>query len=61
VDALLAWIYPNRVAIAIATALLTLLVAVVGWRLGWDHLACRHPRTTGLMVVAALAVGLPVT
>ena len=60
-DKLLAWIYPNRVAIAVATALLTLLVAVVGWRLGWHNLAGRHPPTTGLMVVGALAVGLPVT
>jgi hypothetical protein len=59
VDELPAWIYPNRIAIAIATVLLVGLVAVVGWRRGWQQVAVRHPRATGALVVAALAVGLP--
>ena len=52
-------IYPNRVAIAIVAALLVLAAVVVGRRRGWGRAARRHPRATALLVVAVLAVALP--
>src|SRR5947208_65886 len=58
-DELLAWIYPNRIAIAIATVAIVGIVLIVGWRRGWHRVARHHPRATSLGVVAALALGLP--
>lgn len=58
-DELLAWIYPNRVAIAVVTAVLAVAVAFIGWRRGWHRVARRHPRTATLGLVAALAIALP--
>jgi hypothetical protein len=59
VEALLAWIYPNRIPIAIATIAIAVVVAVVGWRRGWHHAARRHARLSAIGVVAALVIGLP--
>jgi hypothetical protein len=59
VDALLAWIYPNRIPIAIATVAAAVLLALIGWRRGWHHAARRHSRLTAVGLVAALAIGLP--
>jgi hypothetical protein len=59
-ERLFAQLYPNRVPIAIGTAIVVGVLAVIGWRRGWHRTARRHPRTTGMLVVAALVVGLPV-
>ena len=53
-------LYPVRVPIAIAAALGLLTVVIVARRRGWFAAARRHPRRTGSLVAAALAVGLPV-
>jgi hypothetical protein len=60
VDELLAWIYPNRIAIGITAGIALAVLAIVGWRRGWHHVARRHPRTSALGLITALAVGLPV-
>lgn len=52
-------IYPNRVAIAIATAILIVTILVVARRRRWDRLVRRHPRSSAAAAVAALIVGLP--
>jgi electron transfer DM13 len=59
VDTLLAWIYPNRVLVAVGCMLLLAVVVVVGWRLGWHHVARRHLRLSMTAVVVALGVALP--
>jgi hypothetical protein len=60
-DALLAWLYPNRSAVALAAVGVAVVLAVVAWRAGWYDAARRHPRSSGLLVVAVLVVGLPLT
>lgn len=52
-------LYPNRVPIAIAAAVVAVLLVVTARRRGWFAAARRHPRRTGLIVVIALAIGLP--
>ena len=58
-DALLAWIYPNRIPIGIVTVAVVAALALVGWRRHWDRVARRHPRASAVGLVVALAVGLP--
>jgi len=58
-DALLAWIYPNRVLIAVVSAVVVAAVAVIGWRLGWQRVAQRHPRMAAGALVAIPLVSLP--
>jgi len=58
-DALLAWIYPNRIPIGILTLVIVAVLAIVGWRRRWDRGARRHPRASAAALVAVLAVGLP--
>ena len=52
-------LYPNRVAIAIGLVVLLVAAIVVARRLGWFAAARRNPGRTGLIVVLALAIGLP--
>jgi hypothetical protein len=59
VDALLAWIYPNRVLVAIGCAVVVAILAVLGWQLGWHRVAWRHPRLSITGALAILAVALP--
>jgi hypothetical protein len=59
VESLLAWLYPNRGPVAIAVVAVVAVLAVVGWRRGWDRVARRHPRATAMGLLAVLAVGLP--
>jgi hypothetical protein len=58
-DELLAWIYPNRIAIAIMSGVALTTLAVVGWRRGWHRALRRHPRTAAFGLVLALAVTAP--
>ena len=60
-DELLAWIYPNRVAIAIATAAALAVLGVVAWRRGWLAIARRHPGRSAILAVIAVAIALPMT
>lgn len=52
-------LYPNRVPIAIGLVLLTIALVVIAWRRGWFAAARRHPRRSAIVLVVALAVGLP--
>ena len=52
-------IYPNRVVVAIALALLVVAVALVARRRRWDRAVRRHPRRTAAILVPALAIALP--
>jgi Electron transfer DM13 len=53
-------LYPLRVPIAIGLAVVFVMGVVVARRRGWFAAARRHPGRTTLLVVALLAVGLPV-
>jgi hypothetical protein len=55
------FLYDQRVAIALATAMAVVVAAVVAWRRGWFAAARRHPGRTGVLVAVAVAVGLPLT
>jgi Electron transfer DM13 len=59
VDELLAWLYPNRVLVALVSIAIVAVLAIVGWRRGWHHAARRHPRVTAGAAAVALAVALP--
>ena len=52
-------LYPNRVPIAIGLLVLAAAAVIVARRRGWFAAARRHPGRTGVVVVIALAVGLP--
>ncbi len=52
-------LYPNRVPIAIAVAIAGVLLLLVARRRGWFAAARRHPGRTAVVVVLALAIGLP--
>jgi hypothetical protein len=53
-------LYEFRIPVAIASVALTILAAVVAYRLGWLAAARHHPRRTGSLAAAVLAVALPV-
>ncbi len=53
-------LYELRVPVAIASVALAILAAIVAYRLGWLAAARRHPRRTGSLAAAVLAVTLPV-
>ncbi|MEO7664075.1 MAG: DM13 domain-containing protein [Candidatus Limnocylindrales bacterium] len=53
-------LYPNRIAIGIALALLTAALLVAAQRRGWFEVAVRHPGRTGAVIVLALATAVPV-
>jgi hypothetical protein len=52
-------LYPNRVPIAIGAAIGTVLLILFARRRGWFAAARRHPGRSAVVVVLALAVGLP--
>ena len=52
-------LYPNRVPIAIAVVVAGVLLLLVARRRGWFGAARRHPGRTAVVVVIALAIGLP--
>ncbi|MEO8461927.1 MAG: DM13 domain-containing protein [Chloroflexota bacterium] len=52
-------LYPNRVPIAIGVAVAAVLLLIVARRRGWFAAARRHPGRTTIVVVLALAIGLP--
>lgn len=53
-------VYDLRIPIAITTALLAVVAAVVAYRLGWFAAARRHPGRTTVVAVVALAFILPI-
>ncbi len=52
-------LYPNRVPIAIAVVVAGVLLLRVARRRGWFGAARRHPGRTAVVVIIALAIGLP--
>jgi Electron transfer DM13 len=58
-EQLLAWLYPNRGLVALVAAVAVAVLALVGWRRGWHVTARRHPRAAAAVVIASLAVALP--
>lgn len=52
-------LYPNRVPIAIAVLVAGVLLLLLARRRGWFAAARRHPGRTAVVVVIALAIGLP--
>jgi hypothetical protein len=53
-------LYEFRIPVAIASIALAVLAVVIAGRLGWIRAARRHPRRTGVIVAATLAVVAPV-
>jgi hypothetical protein len=53
-------LYANRIPIAIAGVVATMLLTIVAWRRGWHRAAARHPRRTAAFAVLVLAVAGPV-
>ena len=54
-------LYDQRVLVAIVSAVVVVVLAVVAWRRGWFEAARRHPGRTGVVVALAVAVGAPTT
>jgi hypothetical protein len=54
-----AWIYPNRVLVAIVVGFAVIGVAVLARRRRWDLVARRHPRAAIGLAALALAIGVP--
>jgi hypothetical protein len=52
-------LYPNRIPIAIGTIVVLIALAIVARRRGWHLVARRHPRATGAIAMAVVAIGLP--
>ena len=53
-------LYTYRFEVAVATVIVTVVVLVFAWRLGWFAAARRHPARAGALVVVLLAVALPI-
>ena len=53
------FLYDQRVAIAIVSALAAVGAAVVAWRLGWFAAARRHPGRAAALAVVTLVIALP--
>lgn len=53
-------VYDLRLPIAVATALLAVIAAIVAYRLGWFAAARRHPTRALALAVVALVIALPV-
>ncbi len=58
-ERLFAALYPNRLLIGAAAALLFVALAAIGYRRGWHRTARRHSRATAAVIAVTLAVGLP--
>ena len=52
-------LYPNRVPIAIVVVVAGVLLLLVARRRGWFGAARRHPGRTAVVLIIALAIGLP--
>lgn len=53
-------VYQNRIPVAIGSIAVAVALVILAWRLGWIAAARRHPGRTGVVVVIALLVALPV-
>ena len=53
-------LYENRVPVAIGSIVVAVTLVILALRLGWVAAARRHPGRTGVVVMIALLVGLPV-
>jgi hypothetical protein len=54
-----AWIYPNRVLVAVVVVAVVIAVGLVAWRRRWDLVARRRPVRAAVIGGALLAVALP--
>jgi Electron transfer DM13 len=52
-------LYDFRVPVAIASIAIALVIALIAWRRGWLAAARRHPMRSGVALVLAAAVGVP--
>ena len=52
-------IYTYRIALGIAAGVFAVGAALVAWRLGWFGVARRYPVRAGILLVAGLAIALP--
>ena len=52
-------IYTYRIPLGIAAGVFAVGAALVAWRLGWFGAARRHPVRAGILLVAGLAIALP--
>lgn len=53
-------VYQNRIPVAIGSITVAVALVILALRLGWVAAARRHPGRTGVVVVIALLVALPV-
>ncbi len=53
-------VYQNRIPVAIGSIAVAVALVILALRLGWVAAARRHPGRTGVVIVIALLVGLPV-
>ncbi len=53
-------VYQNRIPVAIGSIAVAVALVILALRLGWVAAARRHPGRTGVVVVIALLVALPV-
>jgi hypothetical protein len=54
-------LYDFRIPVALVGVLVAVVLLVAAWRRGWFAAARRHPWRTGVALVAAIAVGAPLT
>jgi hypothetical protein len=54
-------LYDNRLPVAVASAAVAVSIVVIAWRRGWIASARRHPGRSALALVAAFAIGGPLT
>jgi Electron transfer DM13 len=60
IERILAWIYPNRLLVGAMSVGVVVVLGLAGYRLGWQHVARRHPRASIAGLVVALAIGGPI-
>ena len=54
-------LYTNRIAVAVGSIVVAVVVFVIAWRMGWFAAARRHPGRSGVLVALTIAVGVPLT
>lgn len=54
-------LYTYRIAIAVGSIVVAVVVLAIAWRAGWFAAARRHPGRSGVVLAIVLVVGLPLT